>query len=285
MRGPMPRKTVLVTIAATLAVLAAGASAVAAGFLWGGWYSVAGTEQHFQPVFSALEQAMRQSVRLRARDIQAPELGSEALARRGASCFREHCVQCHGAPGVAPDAIGKSMQPLPGPLVAAAAHWRARELYWITRNGIRMTGMPSWERRLSDDELWSLVAFMQRLPSLAPRDYAAWQQEAAAPGCGTEEAAAPRPGDPRRGEEALFHYACRSCHVIPGATGAEVHVGPSLAAMGRRTSIAGVLPNTPANMERWLREPQRVKPFTAMPELGLSAQDARDIAAFLATLR
>ena len=61
------------------------------------------------------------------------------------------------------------MQPLPGPLVDAHLHWRARELYWLTRHGIRMSGMPAWEYRLRDEEIWELVAFMQRLPELNAR--------------------------------------------------------------------------------------------------------------------
>jgi cytochrome c1 len=68
---------------------------------------------------------------------------------------------------------------------------------------------------------------------------------------------------------------------VPGAWN---YVGPALDQMGERAYIAGVLPNTPDNMERWLRDPAAVKPGTAMPDLGVSEQDARDIAAFLRTL-
>jgi cytochrome c1 len=66
--------------------------------------------------------------------------------------------------------------------------------------------------------------------------------------------------------------------------GADRHVGPSLTGMANRQYIAGVLPNTPVNMLRWLRDPTRIDPLTAMPNLGITNQDARDIAAFLYTL-
>jgi cytochrome c1 len=92
------------------------------------------------------------------------------------------------------------------------------------------------------------------------------------------------PGDAQRGQRALFQYACNACHSIPGVTGAPVHVGPPLAGIARRTLIAGTLANTQENLALWLRETQHVKPMTAMPQLGVNEQDARDIAAYLARL-
>src|SRR5687767_5753876 len=90
-------KTVLLTIAALgLAGAAAGALVV-----YGGLYNVAATVQHTQPVYSLLETAMHRSVKLRARNIETPKLDDERLVMRGAACFRDKCVQCHGAPGVA----------------------------------------------------------------------------------------------------------------------------------------------------------------------------------------
>jgi mono/diheme cytochrome c family protein len=283
----MRQKSVLFIVAATLTVLMAGGALVAAAVVYGGLYDIAATQQHFQPVFSAFETAMRQSVRLRARNIEVPPLADEAMVLRGAACFRDKCAQCHGAPGVAQEDIGKSMQPLPGPLVDAPRHWKARELYWVTRHGIRMSGMPAWQYRLSDAELWSVVAFMQRLPELNAPQYAALVRRApAAPSCGIELQSQPAqlPGDAQRGKHALFQYACNACHVIPGVTGAPVHVGPPLAGIARRALIAGTLPNTPDNLALWLRETQRVKPMTAMPQLGVGEQDARDIAAYLGSL-
>lgn len=285
----------------TMALTLAGAAALAAGagvvVVYAGLYDVGATRQHLQPVYSLLETAMRQSVRLRARDIEAPPLDDEALVARGARCYQRKCVQCHGGPGVAQGDIGKSMQPLPGPLVDAGHRWRARELYWLTRNGIRMSGMPAWEFRLSEDDLWAVVAFVQALPALSPQRYAElagseWRvssregsDPAAAGLCGPAAGAAPRPDDARRGQRALHQYACSACHAIPGVTGSRPAVGPPLDGMARRTRIAGVLDNTPENMVRWLRQTQQVKPGTAMPELGLTEQDARDIAAYLQAVR
>jgi len=290
----MTRRTVFITVAATLAAVAAAGVLGAVAMVYGGLYDVASTGQHLQPTYSVLETAMRQSVRLRARDIDAPPLADERMVLRGAACFRDKCVQCHGAPGVSQGDIGKSMQPLPGPLVDARKRWQPRELYWVTRHGIKMSGMPAWEFRLTDDELWAVVAFMQRLPDLNAPQYAATMAAAApAPACGRElQSASPSaslPASPaasvERGKRALYQYACNACHTIPGVTGSNPHVGPPLAGLAGRTLIAGMLPNTPDNMVRWLRETQQVKPGTAMPQLGVVEQDARDIAAYLATLR
>ena len=284
----MPKPRFLLPAVLTLAALLAAGALVAGAVVYGGLYNVAATTQHLQPTFTVMETAMRQSVRLRARNIEVPPLADERMLLQGAACFRDKCVQCHGAPGVAQGDIGKGMQPLPGPLVDARKHWQPRELYWVTRHGIKMSGMPAWQYRLSEAELWSVVAFMQRLPDLNAPQYAALVQSApAAPACGREllAQAASSPGDVERGKRALFQYACNACHTIPGITSSQPQVGPPLAGIAGRALVGGVLANTPENMVRWLRETQHIKPGTAMPQLDVNEQDARDIAAYLGKLR
>ncbi|RKH43077.1 cytochrome c [Corallococcus sp. AB049A] len=92
-------------------------------------------------------------------------------------------------------------------------------------------------------------------------------------------------GDVERGKEALRHYGCGGCHVIPGVPGATGQVGPSLEGIALRTYLAGRLQNAPENMVRWVQHPQSIEPGNAMPELGVKDGDARDIAAYLYTLR
>lgn len=92
-------------------------------------------------------------------------------------------------------------------------------------------------------------------------------------------------GNADRGAAALTAYGCGACHVIPGVPGATGLVGPSLAGMGRRVYLAGLLPNDTDHLVRWIRHPQAVAPGTAMPDLGVSERDARDMAAYLFTLR
>lgn len=92
-------------------------------------------------------------------------------------------------------------------------------------------------------------------------------------------------GEPSRGRVKIRKYGCASCHTIPGIEGADALVGPPLAQVAGRTYIAGVLTNTPDNMIRWIRDPKAVDHLTAMPNAGLSEQDARDIASYLYTLK
>lgn len=92
-------------------------------------------------------------------------------------------------------------------------------------------------------------------------------------------------GNASQGRAAIERYGCGSCHTIPGVRDAHGLVGPPLLWWSRRTFIGGELPNTPENLVRWIRSPQAVEAHTAMPALGLSDQEARDVAAYLYTLR
>jgi len=279
---PQRKKTIFLT----LFVLTASAIAGAAAFVWSGVYNVAASSQHTQPVYWLLERAMLQSVQLRARDIEPPPLTAPEMFEHGAACYRASCEQCHGGPGVAQHDIALGMQPVPGPLMDASTRWKSRELYWITRHGITMSGMPAWKFQLSEHDTWSLVAFIERLPQLSPLQYGAVMAQQPGRRCGTSEEHTPGDfqADPARGRNAMSQYACNGCHRIPGLTGPEVYVGPPLAGMARRLLIAGEIANTPDNMVRWLRAPQSVDPLTAMPDLRITERDARDMAAYLQTL-
>lgn len=92
-------------------------------------------------------------------------------------------------------------------------------------------------------------------------------------------------GNARIGAHLIESYHCGACHTIPGIRDADGLVGPPLMFFARRTYIGGELPNTPPNLIRWIRDPAAVEPGTAMPMLGLTTQQARDVAAYLYTLR
>lgn len=274
-------KSALLTLLALLLAAVAGAAA----FVAMGAYDISATAQHTQAAYSLLEVTMHRSVKRRAADIVVPPLDAPAQIQRGAQCFRVHCVQCHGGPGVAQGEIGRSMQPLPGPLVDANARWNSAELYWITRHGIKMSGMPAWQHRLADTDLWAIVGFVRQLPALTAERFQRLTAATPVDGCDSPDTPATRPGDAERGRNALTQYACNACHRIPGVPGSDVHVGPPLSGIGNRRLIAGALPNTPEQMVRWIRNPRGVDPQTTMPDMQVSEQDARDIAAYLATLR
>ena len=90
-------------------------------------------------------------------------------------------------------------------------------------------------------------------------------------------------GDPSRGEAMFIQYGCGSCHALKNVRNATGSVGPPLDGIAVRTIIGGHLTNTATNMEKWIRDPQQVAPGTAMPDLDVGDQDARDITAFLYT--
>jgi cytochrome c2 len=109
-------------------------------------------------------------------------------------------------------------------------------------------------------------------------------------GCGADaaearEAAAITGGDPALGPDLMRRYGCQTCHVIPGVDGADGLVGPPLTGIASRSYVGGVLTNTPEHMIRWIVDPKAVDSLTAMPRTGVSASDARHIAAYLYTLR
>ena len=106
-------------------------------------------------------------------------------------------------------------------------------------------------------------------------------------GCSSKEEKAARltGGDPGRGKVAIRQYGCEACHTIPGVAGATGIVGPPLDRIGSRVYLAGRLENTPENLMRWIRDPQGIAPGTAMPDLRVTEEDGRDIAAYLYTLQ
>ena len=92
-------------------------------------------------------------------------------------------------------------------------------------------------------------------------------------------------GDPSKGKDAIVRYGCTACHNVPGIQGPRGMVGPPLDHMATRAFIAGKIQNNPPNMEQWIVNPQSLDPNNAMPALGVTPADAKDIAAFLYTLK
>ena len=148
---------------------------VAGGFLlaWSGFYSVAASRGHWPGFDLILEFGMRNSVRTHALGIDTPALGDPALTERGAGHFQGGCLPCHGAPGHASNPIERAMLPQPPNLGAAAVAWTPNELFWIVKHGLKYTGMPAWAAQERDDEVWAIVAFLQRLPQLNKDQYRA----------------------------------------------------------------------------------------------------------------
>ena len=112
-----------------------------------------------------------QSIRSRASAITVPSLEDSLLIVKGFDHYNEMCASCHGGPGRDAEELAKGLNPS-APLLAQAAGKRtAAEMFVIIKEGIRMTGMPAWGTTHDDSAIWSMVAFVQRLPSMTPEKY------------------------------------------------------------------------------------------------------------------
>lgn len=136
-----------------------------------GRISVAASAGHSAIADWFLHTAMREAVQAQAADITAPPLDDPRLLQRAAPHFDLNCAPCHGAPGVPRSLTLAGATPSPPSLMHRLGEWRARELFWIVKHGIKYTGMPAWPAQQREDEVWAMVAFLERLPQLSAAQY------------------------------------------------------------------------------------------------------------------
>ncbi len=160
-------RTIIATVAVAIALVFLGGL----GFIYSGVYNVAATDQHWGLTHQVLEIARIRSIKAHAAGIAVPAILDEQTAIvMGVEHFAAHCAMCHGAPGVPKGDIAKGMYPQPPDLTDTAKRYAPAELFWIIKNGIKMTGMPSWSQH-SDDEVWGTVAFLKKLPGMSVEQY------------------------------------------------------------------------------------------------------------------
>jgi mono/diheme cytochrome c family protein len=160
------------TLAAVIVLIALGLA-----FPYSGLYNVSATHPDSAPVTWLLSTTMKHSVQRRAAAIDAPSLEPPDMLRLGFQHYRGMCVGCHGAPGVEVDEAAQGLNPRPPELVKSAGKWQPNELFWITKNGVRMTGMPAWGVTHSDEKIWAIVSFVRGLPELTPEEYQTLDRE------------------------------------------------------------------------------------------------------------
>jgi mono/diheme cytochrome c family protein len=147
-------------------------------FISAGVYNVAATAEHTALTRWVMNTTQERSVAARADEVSPPPPADSTMVRQGFEEYREMCVACHGAPGVERGILGKGINPEPPDLAEEAAEWSDRELFWITKHGIKLAGMPAFGVTHSDEELWGIVAFLRRLESMSPEEYRSLTTEA-----------------------------------------------------------------------------------------------------------
>jgi Cytochrome C oxidase, cbb3-type, subunit III len=163
-------------IFAAIGVLAIIIAIGAAVFFFGGFYSVAATAEDPDIVGWALARVRTASIDRHANDKPPASINDPASVQAGAREFAEHgCPTCHGAPGVRWAKFSEGMHPDPPDLKDVVGEFSPAQLFWVVKNGINMTGMPSFALAgAKDDEIWSIVAFLKKLPGVSEADYKTW---------------------------------------------------------------------------------------------------------------
>lgn len=169
----MPRKKLLhILLGVAIAILFIVPIGVYA-FVKSGLFNAAASHPHTKFTFWITHETMIHSVRNHAAGIQPPATAGAARVLRGFCTYETHCVACHGAAAVARQQWTAGMEPSPPYLLDATSKWTPSQLFWIAKNGIKMTGMPSWRNSLSDGQIWDVVGFIEAMRQLPPQTYVA----------------------------------------------------------------------------------------------------------------
>ena len=168
----------------TLLLVAVIGACIAAWIIVGGRFDVSVAAQLPQPVHDLIHQTRVNAVRREARHLQAPpvDLEDESVLFQAVLGFQSMCIDCHHPPGGQPSELARSLNPKPADLSDAAGKRSLEELFWVTRNGIRMSAMPAWGTTRSDEELWAIAALLTRFPTLSAERYGELLESARAAG-------------------------------------------------------------------------------------------------------
>ena len=142
-------------------------------FIYSGMYNMSAMEPHNGLTLWMMNTVKDNSIEHQAKDIKAPNLNDSTLVKTGFSHYREMCVGCHGGPGQSRDEIGQGLYPMAPTLAKSAKELLPAQLFWITKNGIKMTGMPAFGKTHPDDKIWAIVSFLEKLPGMTKEQYQA----------------------------------------------------------------------------------------------------------------
>jgi cytochrome c553 len=206
------------------------------GVGWSGLMSVRASTGHFAITDWFLHWVMRNSIATSARSVDVPPLDDAALVPGAAGHFETGCAVCHGSPAQPAPASVLAMLPPPPDLQKVVPQWSDAQLFEIVKHGVRFTGMPAWPVPSRDDEVWSMVAFLRKLPEM---DATAYMQASGLHGIGDAGEVSPLP------------ITCESCHAesrlsdqshIPRLAGqSEAYLLNSLKAFAGKQRPSGIM--------------------------------------------
>lgn len=161
-------------IAAGILVGVAGPVFVYA-YVKSGAFNVAASHPHSLPVEWITHETMINSVKRRAPNVEFPRTVAASREMSGFCQYETHCVACHGAAAIARQQWANGLNPQPPYLLDASQKWSSSELYWIVRNGIKMTGMPAWRESMTDEQMRDVVSFVATMSKMPPQTYERWR--------------------------------------------------------------------------------------------------------------
>jgi mono/diheme cytochrome c family protein len=144
---------------------------IGAAYMFFGLYDISASRKEAAVQRWILSSIMVSSIKHYAKESSMPDLEDSSLIATGFEHFKEMCITCHGAPGEYRSEIGRGLNPEAPDLVRTTGKWSDAELFWILKNGIKMTGMPAFGITHSDDKIWAMVAFVRHLQKMTPEEY------------------------------------------------------------------------------------------------------------------
>jgi mono/diheme cytochrome c family protein len=145
-------------------------------FINSGLYNVSVTSPDPRPLRWVFSRTSDNSVEHHAKGIAVPSLTDSSMINEGFDHYDEMCVGCHGAPGIERSEIGKGLYPHGPNLAHSAKELEPAEMFWVVKNGIKSTGMPGFGLTHSDQKIWSIVSFLEKMKDMTPQDYKAMQK-------------------------------------------------------------------------------------------------------------
>ena len=161
-------KRYLIGAGVTIAILIVGYLI----FIYSGMYNISAMVPHDKLTLWMMNTVRDNSIVHNAdNNIKVPHLSESSLVKMGYVHYREMCVGCHGGPGIERSEIGQGLYPKAPSLARVAKDWSPQQFFWITKNGLKMTGMPAFAPTHSDEMIWAIVAFTKKLPTLTREQY------------------------------------------------------------------------------------------------------------------